>query len=202
MRDPQRWWDFSFRHFTMLRRPWGLDAREDETGNYAALFGRDSLWMLIFLLDTAELVADPIFRDWVREACKDALAALAAHQYGETACRCAGLDPGPSSCLDRPLAAGGNIKGKVRSGVLVRRPVDLCSRARRCQETLPGRRLECWPCPVDRDRRSRSRATRCPDPPRRGMLFRMGGCGRPGFRRHATIPCRIITARFGRTTTR
>jgi glycogen debranching enzyme len=80
MPDPQYWWDFAFHHLTMLRRPWGFNASDAETGNYAALFGRDSLWMLIFLLDAAELVPDPLFRKWVSEACRDALGALATHQ--------------------------------------------------------------------------------------------------------------------------
>jgi hypothetical protein len=43
MLDPQRSWDFAFRHLETLRRPWGFDASEAATGNYAALFGRDSL---------------------------------------------------------------------------------------------------------------------------------------------------------------
>lgn len=80
MPDPQRWWDFAFRHLTMLRRPWGFDASEAETGNYPALFGRNSLWILLLLLDAAKLVPDPSFKDWVRSACRDVLAALAAHQ--------------------------------------------------------------------------------------------------------------------------
>jgi len=84
MLDPQRSWDFAIRHLETLRRPWGFDASEDATGNYAALFGRDSLWMLIFLLDAADLVSDPRFRDWVAEACRDALSALAAHQGRRT----------------------------------------------------------------------------------------------------------------------
>jgi len=84
MLDPQRSWDFAFRHLETLRRPWGFDASEAETGDYAALFGRDSLWMLIFLLDAADLVRDSRFSDWVLEACKDALGALAAHQGRRT----------------------------------------------------------------------------------------------------------------------
>jgi glycogen debranching enzyme len=84
MLDPQRSWDFAFRHLETLRRPWGFDASEDTTGNYAALFGRDSLWMLIFLLDAVELVPDSLFRKWVAEVCRDALGALAAHQGRRT----------------------------------------------------------------------------------------------------------------------
>jgi glycogen debranching enzyme len=84
MLDPQRSWDFAFRHLETLRRPWGFDASEAETGNYAALFGRDSLWMLILLLDAIELFPDPLFGNWVSEACKDALGALAAHQGRRT----------------------------------------------------------------------------------------------------------------------
>jgi glycogen debranching enzyme len=80
MLDPQHSWDFAFRHLTLLRRPYGFDASEAGTGNYAALFGRDSLWMLMFLFESTDLVADPSFRNWVWKACKDALGALAACQ--------------------------------------------------------------------------------------------------------------------------
>jgi glycogen debranching enzyme len=83
MPDPQHWWNFAYHHLNTLRRPWGFDASEAGTGDYAALFGRDSLWILIFLIDATDLVPDPKFSDWVRDACGDVLKALAERQ-GQT----------------------------------------------------------------------------------------------------------------------
>lgn len=52
----RRLWDLARRSIASLQRPYGLAASEAETGLYDALFGRDSLWSLLLLLDVpAEL---------------------------------------------------------------------------------------------------------------------------------------------------
>ena len=60
---------------------------------------------------------------------------------------------------------------------------------------MPG--ICCWPgslIPDARDGLLRPSSAQ--------LAFPDGGCGRSGFRRYAIIRCRIITARYGRTTTR
>jgi glycogen debranching enzyme len=58
-------WDFAYRHLRELQAPYGFAASDAATGYYAALFGRDSLWMLMFLVEAARLRASPAFTDWV-----------------------------------------------------------------------------------------------------------------------------------------
>lgn len=73
-------WNFAIEHLRSLRRPHGFDASEAGTGLYATLFGRNSLWVLIFLLETQRLIASSRFGAWVRDAADDILGALAMYQ--------------------------------------------------------------------------------------------------------------------------
>jgi hypothetical protein len=72
----------------------------------------------------------------------------------------------------------GRPDGGRPSCVLVRGPIDLCSGAggtkRPCRVVASGYAVD-WDC------RSRACATGCPNPARRGLLFRMGGANRRGF---------------------
>jgi glycogen debranching enzyme len=64
-----------------LRRPHGFDASGGSAGLYNTLFGRDSLWVATFLLETLKLVDVDEFRlTWVRDAVADVLRSLAATQ--------------------------------------------------------------------------------------------------------------------------
>ncbi len=63
-----------------LRRPYGFDASDRQTGSYAALFGRDSLWVLLFLLEAVSRQSDGAFAAWVRDAGRDVLGALSRLQ--------------------------------------------------------------------------------------------------------------------------
>jgi glycogen debranching enzyme len=59
-------WDFAHRHLCKLQAPYGFAASDAATGHYAAHFGRDSLWILMFLLEAAaRLRSSPAFRAWV-----------------------------------------------------------------------------------------------------------------------------------------
>ena len=64
----------------LLRRPFGFAATTGEAGLYNALFGRDSLWMLLLLLEAARSRPDEPFAAWFEAATRDALGALAEHQ--------------------------------------------------------------------------------------------------------------------------
>jgi glycogen debranching enzyme len=61
-------WEFAYRHLRELQTPYGFAASDAATGYYAALFGRDSLWILMFLLEAAEaarLRSSPAFKEWL-----------------------------------------------------------------------------------------------------------------------------------------
>ena len=49
-----RMWRLGREKLSELESPFGFDASDQQTGLYAALFGRDSLWILSFLLEAAE----------------------------------------------------------------------------------------------------------------------------------------------------
>jgi glycogen debranching enzyme len=66
--DPKEVWRFGLSHLNQLRQEYGFAASDTATGIYATLFGRDSLWMLIFLLKAVRLVQLPEFKGWVEEA--------------------------------------------------------------------------------------------------------------------------------------
>ena len=67
-------WDFAYRHLCQLQTRYGFAASDAATGYYAALFGRDSLWMLMFLLQALEpthLPSAPAFKDWLEGKAPD-----------------------------------------------------------------------------------------------------------------------------------
>jgi glycogen debranching enzyme len=66
--DPARVWEMGYRALCSLESPYGFDASERDTGLYATPFGRDSLWITLFLLDTLPLRRSETFRDWVAAA--------------------------------------------------------------------------------------------------------------------------------------
>jgi glycogen debranching enzyme len=78
--NAQDLWDFSLRHLRQLRQPYGFAASEAKTGIYNALFGRDSLWTLLFLLEARRLTAIDEFDDWLESAVRDIIEALVSHQ--------------------------------------------------------------------------------------------------------------------------
>jgi glycogen debranching enzyme len=77
---PNELWRFALQHLKQLRTDYGFAASDVETGLYAALFGRDSLWIVIFLLEAVSRTNLPRFRAWVEHAAVDAFRALAIHQ--------------------------------------------------------------------------------------------------------------------------
>jgi glycogen debranching enzyme len=72
-------WHFAYRHLCELRTSYGFAASE-ATGLYATLFGRDSLWILIFLLEAVRIHSLPAFNAWVEAAGADILKSLCASQ--------------------------------------------------------------------------------------------------------------------------
>jgi glycogen debranching enzyme len=58
-------WDFAYRHLRELEASYGFAASAAATGYYAAFFGRDSLWILTFLLEAVSLRSSPAFNEWV-----------------------------------------------------------------------------------------------------------------------------------------
>jgi glycogen debranching enzyme len=77
--DPQALWDLGWNCLRALERPYGF-AASDEQGLYPALFGRDSLWILLFLMETTRLHRSQRFAAWVRDAGRRVLTALADRQ--------------------------------------------------------------------------------------------------------------------------
>src|SRR3954464_540460 len=73
-------WNFALRHLKLLRQPYGFAASDGETGIYNTLFGRDSLWTLLFLLEAQKLVKCAAFEAWLEAASKDIVEALVSHQ--------------------------------------------------------------------------------------------------------------------------
>jgi glycogen debranching enzyme len=59
----QELWAAGWRHLGALRAPFGVAASETDTGLYPALFGRDALWVVLFLM---ELIRDDDRDDGVR----------------------------------------------------------------------------------------------------------------------------------------
>lgn len=80
---PQALWDLGFSNLQKLRdEKFGFRASEAITGNYNTLFGRDSLWILIFLLKALKAHPSPSqpFRDWVEKAGSDVIRSLCEFQ--------------------------------------------------------------------------------------------------------------------------
>lgn len=73
-------WRLGYSGLLKLRSRYGFDASERETGLYGALFGRDSLWMLLFLLEVIRLRPVPSLVAWVEEAGSDILLSLCRFQ--------------------------------------------------------------------------------------------------------------------------
>jgi glycogen debranching enzyme len=68
--------DFAHGYLLELRRPFGFAASEARTGLYNTLFGRDSLWTLIFLFEACRLDLESVSFAWIEEAAKDTLNSL------------------------------------------------------------------------------------------------------------------------------
>jgi glycogen debranching enzyme len=77
-------WDHAIRYLQVLRRDYGFAASESDTGLYSTLFGRDSLWILIFLISGVRLCNPEGFREWVEQAAIDILSSLARYQGTST----------------------------------------------------------------------------------------------------------------------
>jgi glycogen debranching enzyme len=73
-------WDFAYRHLCELQAPYGFAASDAATGHYAALFGRDSLWILMFLFEAARLRSSPAFNEWVEAKATTIFGKLCASQ--------------------------------------------------------------------------------------------------------------------------
>lgn len=82
--DPRKLWHSAYLHLNLLRAPYGFAASDAKTGLYSALFGRDSLWMLIFLLEAAQFHSSVHFNNWVEVAGSDILSNLGALQGTKT----------------------------------------------------------------------------------------------------------------------
>ena len=78
--DASTLWEFALRHLRLLRQPYGFAATEGKTGIYNALFGRDSLWTLLFLLEAQRLVESASFDNWLESVSRDVINALVSHQ--------------------------------------------------------------------------------------------------------------------------
>lgn len=77
--DPDQLWELGWKSLLELRTPLGLNA-SSSAGPYATLFGRDSLWMLQFLLESLDRSDSAPFRSFVRSAGSDILTALIRRQ--------------------------------------------------------------------------------------------------------------------------
>jgi glycogen debranching enzyme len=77
--DPVALWATGLGHLRALRTDYGFAATA-RGGLYNALFGRDSLWMLLLLLDTVSRVPHRRLDSWVAAAGGDILTALAGRQ--------------------------------------------------------------------------------------------------------------------------
>jgi glycogen debranching enzyme len=80
--DPRRAWRLALDGLRVLRTDYGF-AASDSGGLYHAMFGRDSLWIVLFLLEVADTAAGRPVRDWIRESCALALTSLADAQGEE-----------------------------------------------------------------------------------------------------------------------
>jgi glycogen debranching enzyme len=63
----QSLWNLGLAKLKELQSPYGFNASEHVTGLYDALFGRDSLWVLILLLEASKFNPDSLFLDWIEE---------------------------------------------------------------------------------------------------------------------------------------
>jgi glycogen debranching enzyme len=80
----RRRWDSAWSDLQGLLTPTGLHASEDQTGLYPAVFGRDTLWTVLMLLEAAERGEDPAFLSRVHRIAEDALTPLIDHQAVDT----------------------------------------------------------------------------------------------------------------------
>jgi glycogen debranching enzyme len=78
--DTAALWDLGLHKLRELQMDYGFAASEADTGLFACLFGRDSLWTLLLVLDAAELREEREFNAWVEVAGATTLASLAAMQ--------------------------------------------------------------------------------------------------------------------------
>jgi glycogen debranching enzyme len=78
--DTSTLWDLGLRSLKELQTDYGFNASEADTGLYAALFGRDSLWTVLLALEAADLRGDAGFTAWVEDAGSRTLRTLAALQ--------------------------------------------------------------------------------------------------------------------------
>jgi glycogen debranching enzyme len=76
-------WGMAFSALQDLRTDHGFNA-SDAAGLYPALFGRDSLWILLMLLEARSLHRAPEFGAWVEKAGEDVLRALCSTQSDHT----------------------------------------------------------------------------------------------------------------------
>jgi glycogen debranching enzyme len=76
-------WGMAFSALQDLRTEYGFNA-SDAAGLYPALFGRDSLWILLMLLEARRLHRAPEFGAWVEKAGEDVLRALCSTQSDHT----------------------------------------------------------------------------------------------------------------------
>ena len=65
---PNRLWRLGRTSLGKLESPHGFYASDATTGLYSALFGRDSLWVLLVLIETLELHQFASFAAWVQES--------------------------------------------------------------------------------------------------------------------------------------
>lgn len=73
-------WRLGYNGLLKLQSPYGFDASDRETGLYATLFGRDSLWMLLFLLEVIRLRPTPSLVSWVEGTSSQILLGLCRFQ--------------------------------------------------------------------------------------------------------------------------
>jgi glycogen debranching enzyme len=78
--DPVALWSLGRRTLEQLESPFGFDASERDTGRYGRLFGRDSLWMLLFLAEALRWNPSPSFGEWMERAGWTILSSLAERQ--------------------------------------------------------------------------------------------------------------------------
>ena len=76
-------WDMAFSALKELRTDRGFNAT-DAAGLYPALFGRDSLWILLMLLEARRLRGSSEFVSWVEKAGEEVLRALCSTQSDQT----------------------------------------------------------------------------------------------------------------------
>jgi hypothetical protein len=73
---PNRLWRLGRTSLGELESLHGFYASDAATGLYSAFFGRDSLWVLLILIETTELHQSPSFAAWVQESAGRTLRSL------------------------------------------------------------------------------------------------------------------------------